>query len=94
MSDQVAPQSTPLSALADKNFRVRRLSIVADIDVYDADGFLIDRGPTNQIVIPEVAFTPELISFLTKATDLGRGFVARPAPKLHAVGAPAPDVTA
>jgi hypothetical protein len=92
---QVASASAPTAdPLADKNYRIRQLFIVLDLDVYDDNGFLLTRGQTDRdkpIVIPEAEFPAGLVALLVAKTDLARGFVVRP--DTPALVAPAPVTT-
>jgi len=76
---QMPPQA-PTNELADKNYRVRRLFIKIDLDLYDDDGFLLTRGETEPLVVNEAEIPAGLIDFLKQRTELGKGFIPRPVP--------------
>lgn len=64
--------------LEGKNFRVRQIAIKMLIDVYDASpaAMLEARSWTEELVINEASFPPEIVALLARSTDIGRGFVA------------------
>jgi len=72
--------ATSAAELADKNYRIRRLLVVLDIDLYDTDGMLISRGETDPIVLNEADVPGSLVGILTAVTQLGKGFAIRPVP--------------
>jgi len=75
-----SPEANSTEPLANKNYRVRRLLVVLEVDVYDDDGLLLNRGKSDEVVIPEAHFPTVLIELLGSMTGLSKGFVKRPLP--------------
>jgi hypothetical protein len=67
----------PRDPLAGRNYRIRRIIIRLDVDVYDDQGFLLDRTVSDDIAMNEAAFPPQMVAALANATGMGRGFAQR-----------------
>jgi hypothetical protein len=60
--------------LAGKNYRVRRLILKAELDVYTPDGVLIQRGLTDDLVLMEADFPQPIMEYFIAKGMLEEGF--------------------
>jgi hypothetical protein len=75
---ETTPQAIPATELEMQNYRIRRIEIVLDLDLYDDDGFLVRRGKTDMITVVEAQFPPTLVLAMKALTVMRRGFAMRP----------------
>jgi hypothetical protein len=68
------PQAPPIDPLAGQNYRVRRLVLKAELDVYTPDGVLIQRGLTDDLVLVEAEFPQAIIQYFLDKGMLKDGF--------------------
>lgn len=70
---QLPPGVQP-NPLEGKDYRVRRLILKAELDVYNPQGALENRGLTDDLVIPEAEFPPALVEYFVSRGILKDGF--------------------
>lgn len=68
------PQAAPGDSLAGQNYRVRRLILKAELDVYDLDGVLVKRGLTDDLVLMEAEFPQPIMEYFIAKGMLKEGF--------------------
>lgn len=78
MQRKMKPVPDPVQVAQDpllgRNYQVRRLIIKAEVDVYDNEGKLAQRGLTDDLVLTEAEFPNELIAYFMKTGRLKDGF--------------------
>jgi len=62
--------------LDNRNYRIRRLAVVIELDIYDDAGVLIDRGNTDPIAINEIEIDRNMALALMRKANLPRGFIS------------------
>ena len=78
MPEPLALAPPPVDPLANQNYRIRRLVLKLDLDIYDDGGFLINRGTTDDVILNEVEITQALAAQLAAKTSMTKGFFTRP----------------
>lgn len=67
-------QATSQNPLEGKDYRVRRLIIKAEIDIYTPNGVLQERGFTDDLVILEANFPQAIMAYFIQNGMLVDGF--------------------
>jgi hypothetical protein len=86
--EATAPQTIPL---AGQNYRVRRLFLKAELDVYTPDGVLVQRGLTDDLVLVEAEFPPAIMAYFIGQGMLAEGFKTFKLPSPTPSPAPGPE---
>jgi hypothetical protein len=70
--------TTPPDPLAGKNYRVRRVLMQIEVDIYDNTGTLIERATTDTLVMLEADIPATFAAALADKTGMARGFAMLP----------------